>query len=109
MQRTSRSRRYASAGGLARDVERCLGSENRDLPAYVVLLSGPIAGAGTSLWSAGFLPSVYQGIQFRSAEMRSSTLTRAISGRESSQTGVWEPDRRSNRKEEQVMRSWGDV
>ena len=44
-----------------------LGSENQDLPAYVVMLSGPLAGAGTSLWSAGFLPSVYQGVQFRSS------------------------------------------
>ncbi len=43
-----------------------LGSENEDLPGYVVLLSGPAGGAGTSLWSTGFLPSVYQGIQFRS-------------------------------------------
>lgn len=43
-----------------------LGSENDDLPAYVVLVSGPAGGAGTSLWSNGFLPSVYQGIQFRS-------------------------------------------
>ncbi len=43
-----------------------LGSENSDLPAYVVLLSGPTGGAGTSLWSNGFLPSVYQGTQFRS-------------------------------------------
>jgi len=43
-----------------------LGSQNDDLPAYVVLLSGPPAGAGTSLWSSGFLPSVHQGIQFRS-------------------------------------------
>jgi hypothetical protein len=43
-----------------------LGSENADLPAYVVFLSGPAGGAGTSLWSSGFLPSVYQGIQFRS-------------------------------------------
>ena len=43
-----------------------LGSENSDLPAYVVLLSGPPGGAGTALWSTGFLPSVYQGIQFRS-------------------------------------------
>ncbi len=43
-----------------------LGTENSDLPAYVVLLSGPAGGAGTSLWSAGFLPSVYQGTQFRS-------------------------------------------
>jgi len=44
-----------------------LGSENRDLPSYVVMLSGPPGGAGTSLWSSGFLPSVYQGIQFRSS------------------------------------------
>jgi uncharacterized protein (DUF1501 family) len=44
-----------------------LGSENQDLPAYVVLLSGPLAGAGTSLWSTGFLPSVHQGVQFRSS------------------------------------------
>ena len=43
-----------------------LGSENKDLPGYVVLLSGPPGGAGTSLWSTGFLPSEYQGIQFRS-------------------------------------------
>ena len=42
-----------------------LGSENRDLPSYVVLLSGPAGGAGSTLWSTGFLPSVYQGIQFR--------------------------------------------
>ncbi|HVA46795.1 MAG TPA: DUF1501 domain-containing protein [Pirellulales bacterium] len=44
-----------------------LGSESQDLPAYVVLQSGPLGGAGTSLWSAGFLPSVYQGIQLRSS------------------------------------------
>jgi len=43
-----------------------LGSENRELPAYVVLLSGPQGGAGTSLWSTGFLPSVHQGVQLRS-------------------------------------------
>lgn len=42
-----------------------LGSQNADLPAYVVLLSGVAGGAGTSMWSSGFLPSVYQGIQFR--------------------------------------------
>ena len=43
-----------------------LGSDNADVPAYVVLLSGPPGGAGTSQWSNGFLPSVYQGVQFRS-------------------------------------------
>jgi hypothetical protein len=44
-----------------------LGTDNRDLPSYVVMLSGPPGGAGTSLWSTGFLPSVYQGVQFRSS------------------------------------------
>ncbi len=43
-----------------------LGTENQDLPSYVVMLTGAMAGAGSSLWSTGFLPSVYQGIQFRS-------------------------------------------
>lgn len=43
-----------------------LGSENENLPGYIVLLSGPAGGAGASLWSSGFLPSIHQGIQFRS-------------------------------------------
>lgn len=44
-----------------------LGSENSDLPGYQVLLSGgrPPRG-GKALWSSGFLPSVYQGVQCRS-------------------------------------------
>jgi hypothetical protein len=44
-----------------------LGTENQDLPAYVVMLTGAMAGAGSSLWASGFLPSVYQGIQFRTS------------------------------------------
>jgi hypothetical protein len=44
-----------------------LGSENEDMPAYVVMLTGAMAGAGSSLWSSGFLPSVNQGVQFRSS------------------------------------------
>ena len=43
-----------------------LGSECDDLPAYVVLLSGAAGGAGSQLWSNGFLPSVHQGVRFRS-------------------------------------------
>ncbi len=45
-----------------------LGSENQDLPGFVVLISGgtdPTGGKG--LWGSGFLPSVYQGVQCRSA------------------------------------------
>jgi hypothetical protein len=43
-----------------------LGSENRDLPAYVVMITGKVAGAGSALWGGGFLPSVHQGVEFRS-------------------------------------------
>ncbi len=44
-----------------------LGSENRDLPAYVVLVSGgKTPSAGKSVWGNGFLPSVHQGVQCRS-------------------------------------------
>ena len=44
-----------------------LGSENSNLPAFVVLITGSIAGAGNSLWGSGFLPSAHQGIEFRSS------------------------------------------
>lgn len=44
-----------------------LGTENSDLPAYVVLVSGGSnPSAGKSIWGSGFLPSVYQGVQCRS-------------------------------------------
>jgi len=42
-----------------------LGSESRDLPAFVVLVTGKTGGGGSSLWGNGFLPSVYQGVRFR--------------------------------------------
>lgn len=44
-----------------------LGSENQNLPGFVVLLSGADnISAGKSAWGSGFLPSVYQGVQCRS-------------------------------------------
>jgi hypothetical protein len=43
-----------------------LGTMNQDLPAFVVMITGSVAGAGNSLWGSGFLPTVYQGIEFRS-------------------------------------------
>jgi hypothetical protein len=43
-----------------------LGSENQDLPGFVVLVSGGTdPTGGKALWSTGFLPSVYQGVQCR--------------------------------------------
>ena len=45
-----------------------LGSENSDLPAFVVLLSGENnPDGGKSCWGSGFLPTVYQGVEFRSS------------------------------------------
>ncbi len=48
-----------------------LGSENKDIPAFVVLLS---AGTGPGdqpladrMWGSGFLPTKYQGVKFRSS------------------------------------------
>lgn len=45
-----------------------LGSSNRDLPAFVVLVSGTGTGQNlhTRYWGSGFLPTVHQGVQFRS-------------------------------------------
>ena len=44
-----------------------LGTENANLPGFVVLTSGGNnPDAGKSVWGSGFLPSVYQGIQCRS-------------------------------------------
>ncbi|TWU51383.1 DUF1501 domain-containing protein [Rubripirellula reticaptiva] len=45
-----------------------LGSESKDLPAFVVFNSGkkgPSAGAGN--WNSGFLPTLHSGVEFRSS------------------------------------------
>jgi hypothetical protein len=47
-----------------------LGSENRDLPAFVVLVSQGSGNAADQplydrLWGSGFLPTKYQGVKFR--------------------------------------------
>jgi hypothetical protein len=49
-----------------------LGSENQNLPAFVVLLSkattNPDQPLYAKLWSNGFIPSVHQGVVFRSGQ-----------------------------------------
>jgi hypothetical protein len=43
-----------------------LGSESQDLPGFIVFSSGSKGpSGGNSNWGAGFLPTVYQGVQFR--------------------------------------------
>src|SRR6516165_8680690 len=45
-----------------------LGSEAHDLPGFVVLQSGPRGPrGGAPLWGSGFLPTVYQGVPFRTS------------------------------------------
>ena len=63
----------SSPGGpaSARGSSYGLGSENQDLPAFVVMIS---RGSGNPndqplydrLWGSGFLPTTYQGVKFRS-------------------------------------------
>jgi hypothetical protein len=44
-----------------------LGTENKDLPGFVVLISGMSnPDGGKSCWGSGFLPGIYQGVEFRS-------------------------------------------
>jgi Protein of unknown function (DUF1501) len=55
---------YASFGSW---VTYGLGTENENLPGFVVLISGGrFPSAGRAAWGSGFLPSVYQGVQCRS-------------------------------------------
>jgi hypothetical protein len=43
-----------------------LGSESRDLPGFIVFSSGTKGpSGGNSNWGSGFLPTAYQGVQFR--------------------------------------------
>jgi hypothetical protein len=43
-----------------------IGSENKDLPAYVVLLSGNAnPDGGSACYGSGFLPTVHQGVPFQ--------------------------------------------
>jgi len=44
-----------------------LGSENENLPSYVVLRDGKPFGGNTA-WGNGYLPALYQGLQFRAGE-----------------------------------------
>jgi hypothetical protein len=45
-----------------------LGSANRNLPSFVVLLDNKEPVGGPKNWSAGFLPATYQGTQFRQGD-----------------------------------------
>jgi Protein of unknown function (DUF1501) len=43
-----------------------LGAETQELPAFVVMSTGSGLSGGSSLWSSGFLPTMYTGTRLRS-------------------------------------------
>lgn len=51
-------------------ISYALGSDNRDLPNFVVMNSGSSMGVpqDSAIWGTGFLPSNHQGVEFRAAE-----------------------------------------
>ena len=56
-----------------------LGTANPDLPAFIVLANGKSGGGGGRgqvIWSAGFLPAVYQGTAFRQGDSPILNLAR---------------------------------
>jgi hypothetical protein len=85
-----------------------LGSDNKDLPAFIVLLSGQNApDGGKSCWGSGFLPSDYGGVEFRrsgdpvlflsnpdgvSRETRRRSLDLVKSLNEAHQVGTGDPE-----------------
>ncbi len=44
-----------------------LGSESKDLPAFVVMSTGAGISGGSANWSSGFLPTVYTGTRLRNS------------------------------------------
>jgi hypothetical protein len=56
--------------GLGSWVTYGLGTENENLPAFVVMTDPrALVGGGAGNWNSGFLPASYQGVQFRSTEL----------------------------------------
>jgi hypothetical protein len=45
-----------------------LGSETQNLPSFVVMSTGAGLSGGSALWSSGFLPTSYTGVQFRNGK-----------------------------------------
>ncbi len=84
-----------------------LGTDNKDLPGFVVLLSkgGPAQPLTSTAWGNGFLPSHHQGVQFRSGKDPVLFLNNP--------SGIHKPDRRRaldyiKKMNEHQFSLWGD-
>ncbi|MSR58009.1 MAG: DUF1501 domain-containing protein [Planctomycetaceae bacterium] len=62
-----------------------LGSENQNLPGYVVLCPGQPT-VGPQLWSNSFLPGIYQGVHINNAELDPKTVIKHLTNNHVSPT-----------------------
>src|SRR5687767_4220824 len=82
-----------------------LGSESDNLPGYVVLSSANGTSGGASNWGCGFLPTIYQGIPFRSTGDPILYLSNPKGFDEETQRASLDTLRKLNEME---MKSFGD-
>ena len=63
-------------------VNYALGSNNQDLPTFIVMSSGKANGVpiDAAAWGSGFLPSHYQGVLFRSGQTAGAVYRRIPDG-----------------------------
>ncbi len=75
-----------------------LGSETRDLPSFVVMSTGDGISGGSALWSSGFLPTYYTGVQLRSQGAPILNVESPAGVNEELQNETWQLINRLNRR-----------
>jgi hypothetical protein len=93
-----------------------LGSANRNLPSFVVLIDDKTVVGGPKNWGAGFLPATYQGTQFRQGPTPLLHLERPATSSDAQQRGkleilqrlneIWSQDKREDTELEARIRSY---
>src|SRR5262245_56578366 len=68
----------ASRPSLGSWISYGLGSENENLPSFVVLNAGAGGAGGGTLWHAGFLPAEHQGVAFNCSEVEPEKMIRYL-------------------------------
>jgi hypothetical protein len=93
-----------------------LGSGNRNLPSFVVLIDDRTVVGGPKNWGAGFLPAAYQGTQFRQGPVPLLHLERPATTSDAQQRGkleilkrlneIWSQDKQEDTELEARIRSY---
>ncbi len=93
-----------------------LGSANRNLPSFVVLIDDRTVVGGPKNWASAFLPATYQGIQFRQGDTPLLHLERPPATSDAQQRGkieilkrlneIWSEDKQEDTELEARIRSY---